>query len=92
MNVDLLCFLSSHMSKNRSLCPILKWLGDKRQLLSSICPLAPQEHNTYYEPFIGGGAGLFNLQPEKAVINDSNTELINVYKCLQDYPTDVAEL
>ena len=55
-------------------------------------PLAPQEYNTYCKPFIGGDAVLFDLQPEKVVINDSNTELINVYKSLRDYPTDVAEL
>ena len=80
------------MSKNRSLRPILKWVGGKRQLLSSIRPLVPQEYDTYYEPFIGGGAVLFDLQPEKAVINDSNTELINVYECIRDHPADVVEL
>jgi len=79
------------MSKNRSLRPILKWVGGKRQLLSSIRPLVPQEYDTYYEPFIGGGAVLFDLQPEKAVINDSNTELINVYECIRDHPADVVE-
>lgn len=80
------------MSKNRSLRPILKWVGGKRQLLSSIRPLVSQEYDTYYEPFIGGGAVLFDLQPEKAVINDSNTELINVYECIRDHPADVIEL
>ncbi|WP_297302143.1 DNA adenine methylase [uncultured Bifidobacterium sp.] len=80
------------MSKNRSLRPILKWVGGKRQLLSSIRPLVPQEYDTYYEPFIGGGAVLFDLQPEKAVINDSNTELINVYECIRDHPADVVKL
>ena len=80
------------MSKNRSLRPILKWVGGKRQLLSSIRPLVPQKYDTYYEPFIGGGAVLFDLQPKKAVINDSNTELINVYECIRDHPADVVEL
>ena len=49
------------MSKNRSLRPILKWVGGKRQLLGSIHPLIPQEFDTYYEPFVGGGAVLFDL-------------------------------
>ena len=80
------------MNKNRSLRPILKWVGGKRQLLSSIRPLVPQEYDTYYEPFIGGGAVLFDLQPEKAVINDSNTELINVYECIRDHPADLVKL
>ena len=59
--------------------PILKWVGGKRQLLDTIVPLIP-EYTTYYEPFVGGGAVLFHLQPVKAVINDSNAELINIYK------------
>ena len=57
--------------------PIVKWVGGKRQLLEQIVPRIP-EHNTYYEPFVGGGAVLFRMQPKKAVINDSNEELINI--------------
>ena len=67
--------------KNPFVMPILKWVGGKRQLLDSINPLIP-ECSTYYEPFIGGGAVLFGRQPNKAVINDSNEELINVYRMI----------
>lgn len=66
--------------------------GQQASTAQFYMPLAPQEYNTYCKPFIGGDAVLFDLQPEKVVINDSNTELINVYKSLRDYPTDVAEL
>ena len=45
---------------------------------------APDEFNTYYEPFVGGGALLFELSPKKAVINDYNEELMNVFKCIKD--------
>lgn len=48
----------------------------------SILKYAPDEFNTYYEPFVGGGALVFELSPKKAVINDYNKELINVYNAL----------
>lgn len=70
---------------NPLVSPILKWVGGKRQLLSEIRGLIP-EYTTYYEPFIGGGAVLFDRQPERAVINDSNEELINVYRVIKDSP------
>lgn len=68
--------------------PIVKWVGGKRQLLDQIIPRIPK-HNTYYEPFVGGGAVLFRLQPKKAVINDSNEELINIYKVIKEHPEDL---
>ena len=74
--------------KNPFVMPILKWVGGKRQLLDSINPLIP-ECSTYYEPFIGGGAVLFGRQPNKAVINDSNEELINVYRMIKEEPEEL---
>lgn len=71
--------------KNPLVSPILKWVGGKRQLLDCIEPLIPK-HTMYYEPFIGGGAVLFSRQPDKAVINDSNEELINVYLTIKEEP------
>ena len=59
--------------------PFVKWAGGKRQLLNEIIARMPQRYNTYYEPFVGGGALFFNLQPHHAVINDINSALINVY-------------
>lgn len=64
--------------------PFVKWAGGKRQILDKLKKYAPDEFNTYYEPFIGGGALLFELSPKKAVINDSNKELMNVYNVLVD--------
>lgn len=72
------------MSKNLLLSPILKWVGGKRQLLSEIIPLIDESCDNYVEPFIGGGAVLFRVQPKKAIINDYNTELINVYRTVRD--------
>lgn len=76
--------------KNPLVSPILKWVGGKRQLLDSIEQLIPK-CSTYYEPFIGGGAVLFSRQPDKAVINDSNPELINVYLTIKNEPEALIE-
>lgn len=64
--------------------PPLKWVGGKRQLLSEINKYIPKEIDTYFEPFLGGGAVFFDLEPDKAEINDYNSELINVYKTIKD--------
>lgn len=72
------------MTKNMLIQPFLKWAGGKRQLLKEIDKYIPLKISTYYEPFLGGGALLFNLQPKKAIVNDSNYELINAYKVIRD--------
>lgn len=80
------------MKKNRLVAPALKWVGGKRQLISEIEPLIPKKISTYVEPFIGGGAILFHLQPKKAIINDYNKELMNVYKVIKDDPDGLIEV
>lgn len=72
------------MPKNKLVAPFLKWVGGKRQLMPEIMKLKPKKISTYYEPFIGGGAVLFELQPKKAIINDANSELINVYNVIKN--------
>lgn len=64
--------------------PFVKWAGGKRQILYKLKQYIPQNFNKYYEPFVGGGALLFELVPQKAIINDSNKELMNVYECIKD--------
>lgn len=64
--------------------PFVKWAGGKRQIIDKLKMYIPDEFDTYYEPFVGGGALLFELSPKKAVINDSNKELMNVYEVLCD--------
>lgn len=59
--------------------PILKWAGGKTQMLGDLLPKVPASYGRYIEPFIGGGAMFFALNPNEAVIADSNPELINMY-------------
>ncbi len=78
--------------KNIMLAPILKWLGGNRQLLTTINSLLPEKITTYVEPFVGGGALLFDLQPKRAIINDLNEDLINVYKVVKNNPEELLKL
>ncbi len=64
--------------------PIVKWAGGKTQILDKLLAKAPKKFKTYYEPFVGGGAFFLSLQPNKAVINDTNKELMAIYKCLKN--------
>jgi DNA adenine methylase len=70
--------------------PFVKWAGGKRQLLNQLGKRVPDTIDTYYEPFVGGGALLVNLQKEerisKAVISDLNSELINLYNVVKRNP------
>lgn len=72
------------MTKNPLVQPFVKWVGGKRQLIDEIIPLLPEHFSTYCEPFLGGGALLFKLQPSKAIVNDLNEDLIIVYEVIRD--------
>lgn len=76
---------------NSSVAPFVKWAGGKRQLLTQIKERMPKKYNYYYEPFVGGGAVLFNLLPKNAVINDINKSLINTYRQIKDRPKEFLE-
>ena len=73
---------------NKKIVPFVKWAGGKRQLLDKILERLPHSYNSYYEPFIGGGAVLFELQPQKAIINDINKALINTYRIIESSPNE----
>lgn len=76
--------------------PFVKWAGGKRQILAKIKEYieASKSFNnddegdkandfTYIEPFLGGGAVFFDLHPQKAIINDLNSELMNAYSVIK---------
>ena len=66
--------------------PFVKWAGGKRQLLSQIKERMPEKYINYFEPFVGGGAVVFELLPANALINDINKALINAYKQICNKP------
>ena len=72
------------MAKNKLVVPVVKWVGGKRQLLDEITPLLPKRITSYCEPFLGGGAVLFSIQPTRAIVNDLNQDLITVYEVIRD--------
>ena len=70
--------------KNMCMSPVVKWAGGKRQILAKLKENLPEQFNNYFEPFIGGGALLFDLAPANATINDVNQELLAIYTCLKN--------
>ncbi len=69
--------------------PFLKWAGGKSQLLAQYTDLFPKTYRNYYEPFLGGGAVFFNLQPKRSFLSDINLEVINVYRCIRDQVEEI---
>jgi DNA adenine methylase len=82
------------VNSNPLVKPYLKWAGGKRQLLSEIRKHLPKDINscTYYEPFVGAGAVFFDLQPEKAVINDFNKQLTITYNAIKENAEELIKL
>ncbi|MCW4012760.1 MAG: Dam family site-specific DNA-(adenine-N6)-methyltransferase, partial [Candidatus Bathyarchaeota archaeon] len=73
--------------------PVLKWVGGKRRLIEQIKGLFPEDYanRAYHEPFFGGGALFFHLEPSRGSINDVNTRLINFYRVLKEKPRELIE-
>ncbi|NPA03382.1 MAG: DNA adenine methylase [Epsilonproteobacteria bacterium] len=80
----------------RKVKPFLKWVGGKRNLLPQLLPLTPKKFNTYFEPFLGGGALFFELynlgRIKKAYLFDKNEELINSYLVVKESPQELLKL
>jgi DNA adenine methylase len=74
------CKLNELIVMERDAKPILKWAGGKTQLLKNLEDKFPKSYNKYIEPFFGGGAVFFHLNPDRAVIADLNDELVNLYR------------
>jgi len=80
---------------NENYKPVLKWAGGKRQLLGNLIINVPDNFNTYYEPFIGGGALLIKLYSmqkiSNAVISDLNKDLVDLYNVIKNSPYELIE-
>lgn len=64
--------------------PFLKWAGGKRWFVHRHGDLLPKTYNRYFEPFLGGGAVYFHLQPRRAVLADINPEVIEAYVAVKE--------
>jgi DNA adenine methylase len=76
--------MSTRLQQAINARPFLKWAGGKSKLISQYISYFPENYTTYYEPFLGGGAVFFHLQPSAAYLSDINPELINAYCCVKD--------
>jgi DNA adenine methylase len=72
--------------------PFIKWVGGKRQLLPAILPHVPKSFGTYHEPFLGGGALFFAMQPKRAILSDGNARLVRTYWGVCNSVNDVIQL
>lgn len=79
------------MAKNKLVAPFLKWVGGKRQLMPELKSHIPKKVGRYFEPFLGGGALFFEIQPEQGIVNDANPDLINVYQVIKDNVDELIE-
>lgn len=68
---------------SKKLKPLVKWSGGKSAELKYILNHIPTNYDTYLEPFVGGGAVYFNINPHKAVINDIHKDLIDFYNSIK---------
>ncbi len=77
---------------NIQLSTPISYYGGKQNLITTILPLIPN-HETYVEPFVGGGAIFWAKRPSPTeVINDYNRELINFYECVQNEFVELEKL
>jgi DNA adenine methylase len=71
--------------------PFLKWAGGKRWLIPKLQDKLPT-FGMYYEPFVGSGGLFFALEPKRAILSDTNPELINCYRCVRDHCNEVIRI
>ena len=69
---------------DEQIVPFLKWAGGKRWLVANHFDLFPRNYNRYIEPFLGSGAAFFRLAPRRAILADTNAELIETYEAIRD--------
>jgi len=69
--------------------PFLKWAGGKRWLFESQQYKIPKFEGVYHEPFLGGGAVFFNVEPQRSVLSDANSNLIETYQAIKEEPDNV---
>lgn len=76
--------------KRNGLKPMIKYRGGKSKELTQYLRFIPKQYDTYYEPFVGGGATFFALAPQRAVIGDINEPLMNFYTDVRNRFADLS--
>ena len=71
--------------------PFLKWVGGKRSIINILLERMPKEYKNYHEPFLGGGALFFAVQPEKAYLSDINFHLIITFTAVRDHVDELVK-
>lgn len=71
--------------------PLLKWVGGKSKLVKKIIPYFPKDYKNrvFHEPFLGGGALFYTVQPKHGSLNDINEKLMTFYRVVRDYPNEL---
>lgn len=72
-----------------TITPIFRWAGSKRKVLPILATFWNPSFKRYVEPFAGSAALFFRLNPERAILGDINSELIEAYEIIRDRPDDV---
>ena len=78
-----------YIATSKKVKQFLRWTGGKRWLIKQLDEFLPQTFNKYHEPFIGGGAIFFHMNPKQAFISDYNAELIETYNAIKNNPHEV---
>lgn len=70
---------------------LLKWVGNKQRFAHEIASCFPEKYNDYHEPFMGSGAVLSTLAPEKGFASDKYNPLVEIFQCLKEDPERLVE-
>ena len=71
--------------------PVIKWTGSKRSQAKEIASLIPKDYNVYYEPFVGGGSVLYEVNPKQGVCSDICEPLIELWNMIKFFPIELYE-
>lgn len=74
---------------SEGLRPFLRWAGSKRRMLPELLPYWRDDYSRYVEPFMGSASLFFALAPSRALLSDTNSELVGTFIAVRDRPEDV---
>jgi DNA adenine methylase len=69
--------------------PFLRWAGGKQWIAPIIASIVPHNLGNYFEPFLGGGSVFLSVKPERAILGDLNSRLVETYTEIRDNPEAV---